>query len=421
MSLDTAYVKAKNAYDSATSTADHFEVELESANEEATKVSEGIFEANDVNFSLNQLRDRLASIDNRIDEVVLQAKSPLPVVIDRIPAPPIRPASSSTAKLRLIVFVFSFGLVGGVCLLFDFVDDRIRSREELSAAIGGSGCEPIPALGDAEEACFATVVRDSPSSPAAMAIRDLALRIVLEMERADAHIIAFAPACACSGNTTLALNVARVVSARGFKVLVAELPGKSPGLARAAGLPGGKVPPSPWEHKQVDPESAVELMPWVREVGEPGTCLPLNAFFEKARSAYDCIILDMPSPIDSDISQEAIAKSDVVVLVARQEQTAYRDVRRAVELAAATGVPAVTGVLTFGRTETLPLQAGDLMDHAMTTLSAVHKVFLKWIAARCRKVVERFGQLRKLRANRTRISAKMEKPPVTTGEDKQDS
>ena len=295
--LDTAYVKAKNAYDSATSTADHFEVELESANEEATKVSEGIFEANELTFSLNQLRDRLASIDNRIDDVVLQAKSPLPVVIDRIPAPPIRPASSSTAKLRLIVFVFSFGLVGGVCLLFDFVDDRIRSREELSAAIGGSGCEPIPALGDAEDACFATILRDSPSSPAAIAIRDLALRIVLEMERADARIIAFAPACGRSGNTTLALNVARVVSARGFKVLVAELPGDSPGLARAAGLPGGEVPPSPWENKQVDPESAVELIPWVREVGEQRARLSLNAFFENARSAYDCVILDMPPPI----------------------------------------------------------------------------------------------------------------------------
>lgn len=423
--LETAVIKARNAYEAAAESSERLNKELKTANEEATQISEGIFEANEITFSLGQLRDRLASIDNRIDDVELEAKSPLPVVIDRLPTPPSRPASNSASKLRLFVFVFSFGVVAGICLLFDFFDDRIRSRAELGAAVGGAGCEPLPFVTGAVENGVAKALREEPSSRATLAIRDIALRVVLEMERSGARFVAFAPACGNAGTTSLALEVARAVSAHGFNVLLSEFPGDVPGLAKAAGLPPVDPPPSPWGNKEEDPESAVELLPWNRAISADRARSSLNTFFQNARSAYDCVILDLAPPSESDISQEAIAKSDVVIVVARQEEATYRAVRSIVEFAECTGVPAVTAVLTFAKADTLSSGAGDLFRRSMMTVSTAHQMFRQRVSVAWTVFLARLANSTRLNAFREKAANRFRKktavPPDAADEEKKES
>jgi len=375
--LDADVIKARNAYEAVRQTSEQLGRELASANEEATQISEGIFEANELTFGLSQLRDRLASINSRIDDVELEAKSPLPVTIDQVPVPPRRPASSNSSKLRMMVFVLSFGLVGGVCLLFDFLDGRIRCREELGAAIGGVGAEPVPALESegGEDPAFARILLDQPGHPASLALRDLALRLVLEHQRCGAKIFAFAGSHPRAGNTTIALNVARAFSAHGFKVLVAELPTPSPGLAVAAALPVNSAPPSPWGNKEPDPASAVEVIPWVTGIPEDRVRSSFDSFLANAAKAYDAVLLDLVSISRSDIANEAALNSDVVVVTARQNVAVFSEIRSTVESAAAGGVPAVTTLLNFCSPDPMRTRTLSLLVTAQASISDLHKQF----------------------------------------------
>jgi polysaccharide biosynthesis transport protein len=374
--LDNAVVKARNAYESVRQTSEQLGRELSSANEEATQISEGIFEANEFTFGLAQLRDRLAAINTRIDDVELEAKSPLPVTIDQLPVPPEKAASSNASKLRIAVLVLSFGLVGGICLLFDFLDGRIRCREELGAAIGGEGAEPVPTTGSgAEDPAFANIVLNHPCHPAALALRDLALRLILEHQRCGAKLFAFVGSHPRAGNTAISLNVARAISAHGFKVLLAEFPTQAPGLAAAAGLIANAAPPSPWGNKETDPESAVEMIPWVAGVPEDRIRSSFDSFLASASKAYDVVVLDLVSLSRSDIANEAAMKSDVVVVTARQHVALFSEVRSIVESAAAGGVPAITTLLNFCQPDPLRLRTLALLSTAQSSTSALHEQF----------------------------------------------
>ena len=372
--LDNAVVKARNAYESVRQTSEQLGRELSSANEEATQISEGIFEANEFTFGLAQLRDRLAAINTRIDDVELEAKSPLPVTIDQLPVPPEKAASSNASKLRIAVLVLSFGLVGGICLLFDFLDARIRCREELGAAIGGEGAEPVPGSG-AEDPAFANIVLNQPGHPAALALRGLALRLILEHQRSGAKLFAFVGSHPRAGNTTISLNVARAISAHGFKVLLAEFPTQAPGLAAAAGLIANAAPPSPWGNKETDPESAVEMIPWVAGVLEDRIRSSFDSFLASASKAYDVVVLDLVSLSQSDIANEAALKSDVVVVTARQHVALFSEVRSIVESAAAGGVPAVTTLLNFYQPDPLRLRTIALLSTVQSSATVLHERF----------------------------------------------
>jgi len=377
--LENTVIKARNAYDSVRQTSEQLGRELASANEEATRISEGIFEANELTFGLGQLRDRLASINTRIDDVELEAKSPLPVTIDQLPVPPEKPASSNASKLRLIVLVLSFGFVGGICLLFDLLDGRIRCREELGAAIGGPGAEPVPATAAGEEdPAFAKILLDQPGHPASLSLRDLALRLILEHQRCGAKVFAFVGSHPRAGNTAIALNIARAISAHGFKVLLAEFPTPSPGLAAAAALAAKPAPPSLWGNKETDPESAVEMIPWVTGVSEDRVRSTFDSFLASASKAYDAVVLDLISCARSDIANEAALKSDVVVVTARQHVARFREARSIVESATAGGVPAVTTLLNFCRPDPLRLRTLAHLATAQASISVLHKQFSAW-------------------------------------------
>jgi len=374
--LQDEIIKARNAYEAAQSTSQKLEKELESAIEEATAVSEAIFEASGLNFGLSQLRDRLASINNRIDDVELEAKSPLPVIIDNYPTRPLKPTSSNAQKLQLMALMLSFGLIGGICFLFDLLDDRVRCREELGAAIGGKGANPIPALsGDDEDPAFANLIVDNPGHVGALALRELALRLVFERNRSGAKFITFVGSHPRSGNSSIALNIARALSGHGLSVVLAELPTPTPGLARLAGLATPEAVPSPWGNKVPDPRSGAALIPWLEGMDPARVRSSLDTFFSSAADLADLVVLDVRAPADCDISEAAALKSDVVVISARENIARYDEVRSIVETAAAGSVPAVTAVLNFATDATLQTRLSNWIRQGQSALSKAHGVF----------------------------------------------
>lgn len=353
--LETEVAKTKNGYEAAQSSASLLQDQLNTASLEASKISEAIFLAKDMNYGIGQLRERLASISTRIDDAELEAKSPLPVSIDQMPVKPGTPDTNNAGKLRMMILVATFGLVGGLCVVFDFLDGRIRSREEIAAAIGGPGAEPIPWVQNQDaDFRFADWVMNNPEHPAALSMRDLALRLSLEHERSDARIIAFAGLHFGAGNTSIAIAASRTLANHGWRVLHVEAPTPHPGLKSSLGLQKSILGEKFWKGTEKDPLGyKVSYLPW-----DPA-CDPLRArtllvgMLENPDPRYDLIVLDLPPLETSDLANETSLKSDVVVLTGRQEVATFPAARRAVEWLAAGSVPAITVLLNFASPNTM--------------------------------------------------------------------
>ena len=377
--LETDVIKAQHAYEGSRSAADTLRDQYKAAKDEVTRTSEGVFQANNVNLNLAQLRDRLLIISARLDDEELQAKSPLPVVLDQEATPPDSPTSSNVKKILITALVASFGLVGGICLGFDFLDQRIRCREEFGAVVGGLGAEPIPAtVRHGTDLEFSKIQSLSASRSTAAPLRDLALRLILEHERGGAKIISFAGLHRHAGNTSITLNVARAISSHGFDVLVAEFPTSYPGLATAAGIITAKTTPSPWGNKVQDPFSAVEIIPWAPNISTDQVRMTIDAFLLNAAKVYDLILLDLSAIKTSDIARETSIKSDVVVITGAQDIANYGDALLVVSWIVAGGVPAVTTVLNFAKPDTFRLRVLKGLALMHQKISALHKRFSDW-------------------------------------------
>ena len=383
LELDTAVIKSKNEAEAAKGVADTLREQYKAAKTEVSQTSEGVFEANTVNLNLAELRDRLNVVSSRLDDEELQAKAPLPVVVDQEASPPTMPTSSNLKKILIMSFMASFGLLGGILFGFDFLDQRIRSREELGAAVGGLGAEPVPATqryGEDPEFCKKLLLNTLPK--VSSAIRDLALRLILEHERGGAKIISFVGVHRRSGNTSIALNVARAISAHGFDVLLAEMPTSHPGLALAANLPGVQTSTSPWGNKAQDPSSAVEIIPWVKGISKDQVRMTLDSFLANASKVYDFVLLDLVALTGSDISHETSVKSDIVVLTAAQDRALYASVSSTVAWIVAGGVPAVTTVLNFDQEDAFRLRVYQVLGLLSKKFSHLHDRFRDWFKAK---------------------------------------
>lgn len=371
--LEADVIRARNAYDGAKSAAGDLEGDLKSATDEASKVAEAIFRSSEFTYGVKQFRDRLASIDARIDDAELEAKAPLPVLIDQHALVPDRPASSNAMKLQLFALVVSFGLIGGICVLFDFFDPRIRTRAELGAAIGGPGCEPVDALlpGGTEDPAFPAVLGGTGS--AASAIRDFAVRLVVENRSSGARVIDMVGIHGRAGNSAVTLTLARALAGHGLRVLAAELPTPLPGLSSLAGVESKQdMPKGAWAAKCPDPSSSADLLPWVPGTPEDDVRSTLEKFLTSARAGYDIVLLDSPALIKSDIAHEVALKSDVVVLVAKQDVGRFADARHVVEWCAAGGVPAITALFNFSETDPLRIRSEQIFRKVMDFATRFH-------------------------------------------------
>lgn len=370
--LESDVIQARNAYIAAQQAAEELKIELDESVENAEKVSQAMFRASEFAYGVTELRDRLASIDARIDDAALESKAPLPVIVDQRAVVPGEPTSSNASKLQMMALVASFGLIGGICLAFDFLDPRIRTRTELAAAIGGPGCEPVRAMlpNGKEDADFPMVLENSPDSKQALAIRDMAVRLIAEARSGGSRVVDFIGIHDRCGATSVALLVARALGSHGYRVVLAEMPSPRPGLARMAGLEN--LPVGPWASKTADPHGAADLVPWVEGTAPDEIRSSLDTFLGSARSGYDFVLLDTISPLKSDLSHETALKSDIAVLVAKQDVTIFGDARKIVQWCVDGGVPALTALLDFSAPNPKVTQAMSLMNSVMSFLSHLH-------------------------------------------------
>ncbi|HMO04979.1 MAG TPA: hypothetical protein PKC67_10780 [Kiritimatiellia bacterium] len=349
--LDTDLITSSNALVGATFASETLATRLAEAKTEAGMISEAIFQAADLTFTVNQLRERLTALNNRIDDVEMESKAPLRVYIDRPAGDPRRPASNTAPQLAVLGLLVSFGLVAGLVIGFEFLDNRIRTPSDLAAVLGGPAAMPIPERRDGP---FAEVLIDDPGGAAALAIRALAVKLNRERIHAAARVFSFVPAGPGVGNTSVALAVGHALGSLAPKVLVVSFgPEGFPAGAGPRIPSGGSVlladPAKRASFTVHDERRGIDLLAIPPVVGGLGDRTGVVELLAGLRAAYDAVVIDLPPVVRDDLAQTLLPGVDAAVVVVREDTSMYHETRAAVDALAEAGVPAITAVLNASR------------------------------------------------------------------------
>lgn len=383
--LDSDVVRARTEYEAARQVADNLQTALEEARREADDVSAAIFRGKDIAFTINQLRERLATISLRIDDAEIEAKAPIRVSLEQRAVDPGRPARTANQQVLLMAVALGFGMVFGFVLVVDVLDNRIRSPRELELALGAPGPDPVTAFSTAISPAplFERASLDMPNHPALEALRGLATRMNMERERHQGHIFAILGINDDGGATSLAINLAHEMTAFGERVLLVETNMRRPGLRATLEWPPGHGLETVLNGGQeggdlVRRDSARGIDVLFAEGGErPARLEKLCATIEDLGEAYDFVLIDAGNVLGDAVAYHVGAHADAAILVVREDVSLYRDLRQAIDAMVQAGVPALTAVMTFAN----PLFMTRFLDRLQQPLMWLTRIH-KWVRGR---------------------------------------
>ena len=178
---------------------------------------------------IDQNRERLEALKDRIDDTEMEAKSPIPVTFNERAGDPTSPASNNAKKLGMVGGALGFGAVFAFFLVFDFLDNRIRRAGDLSKAIGTPSARPIPLVPDGT---FADIIREQPRHPASIAVQALAEKLLRDREEFGGRVFGIGSVSAEAGASSLSFNLALSLRQSLDKVLLVEADFRSGGLRK---------------------------------------------------------------------------------------------------------------------------------------------------------------------------------------------
>jgi capsular exopolysaccharide synthesis family protein len=320
--------------------------------------------ANASNAALNTQLDNYASQLNQVNTSLMQLQlDQTQVPSGALPVSPVPPNKSPISPKPLTDAVLA-GLLGlivsiGLALTLDFLDDRIRTKEQLHAVSGR-----LPLLGEIplfknwkDEPDNAIIAVLRPKSAAAEAYRSLRTAIqFIGFDSERANVIQITSPMEGEGKTTTVIDLAVTMASSGTRVVVVSCDLRKPGVHKffktdntkglssvlggtvtlesvvAASeefpnltcIPSGPIPPNPSEL-----------------LGSP----KLAELFESLRSTNDVILVDSPPVLPVTDAIVVAQVVDVVVLLSRVVQTRARAVAHALELLSNVDAPVKGTVL----------------------------------------------------------------------------
>ncbi len=338
--LEVEVIRAQSAFQAAEHLSLQLEERLTSAQAEFESSSGLISSGKEIEEDLNQLRLRLAKIQERISEVFLEAKAPVRVSIEERSKTPGKPVEGSLAKFLAVCFIFSMGVTGAGMLAYDILDGRIHQSGELKAAIGGKPLEPIQVY--PEPLRFANCVANGSKHPIAQYLKNIAVRLNNEREKHNSQVFLFTGTEHEAGTTSIAQNIASAFGVYTDRVLRIKIEDKAED-----------------ENADFGEDHILQFLHQLNRTGNSryAECnlssvyieqlkrSVLELFITKARESWDVIIFDCPPLLNSDLTQFIALHVDAAIIITREAQTLYADLFKSFEFLIQANVPAVSAIL----------------------------------------------------------------------------
>ncbi len=352
--LTTNLIQEQSKYDALREAAKNISTQLEEARAEANVNSERLITGEQIQAELRHMRELLFKYESRINELGVQSNAPSRISIALRAHPPLSPAGNNAKKLIMVCLVVPFGFIGFICLVLEFLDNRITNPMNITHALGHPSTWPISRSRAATP--FSRETLEAPDSVTSKALRSLALRIYKENQTNDAHIFLFNSVDERSGTSAIILNVAHLLGQIHPNILIIEAVTASPAMRErlniASSHPGmAEILNGTADFNQciyTDEERNVDILPASGKQKFKNSTLVHAMIITMARKNYDIILIDSSPVMQNDFTEYLTVFSDVLLLVVQGNRSLYTDLRRVAELFIRQEVPAIIPVLNWG-------------------------------------------------------------------------
>jgi polysaccharide biosynthesis transport protein len=354
--LDTQkeLIQAKADLEKTSKTEKEISLELEKNLKESKRVSMGIHKGENLSEFLKHKRNMLEMIDTRITEIEIENKAPLRISVESLARTPQTPLKSNKNNLLTMLFIGTFGIVGGFFFLYEFFDDTIRRPEDIQQALGYPPTQTIMDVNkykdDEEQLSLA------PHNFKSHMIGSLAIKFCREKEKDNTRTILFTGLEKGVGSSSIAFGCAKALAKIAPKVLVidgdidvapqnnvADISLSLPGLCDY--LYSDKS----WKDFIIStPGDNIDIMYAGDITSSPIPRQKIHDLLDGIKKEYDFICIDSPPLLQSHITEHFALYCDIVALVCLGESSKFKDLRLAAELLIRLGIPGIAPILNFG-------------------------------------------------------------------------
>lgn len=187
--------------------------------------------------STRSLRETYARLREKFEEIrIAEASSLNNILIDEAAQVPIDPVRPRTVTNTLLAAVAGVMLSIGVIFLVEYLDDTIKTPEQVEELFGLNTVGQIRQFtaGQPEET---VIVQANPRSPAAEAYRQLRTNLQYLGISKEVHSLLITSGEQAEGKTTTAANLAAALAQAGKKTILIDCDLRKPMLHKLFGLP----------------------------------------------------------------------------------------------------------------------------------------------------------------------------------------
>jgi succinoglycan biosynthesis transport protein ExoP len=295
---------------------------------------------------INSITSRRTTYSDQLDRLELALSATVTggaqVVADAIaPSSPVEPR-----PLRSGAIALGISLVIGIALalLFEQLDDSIRSKTQLEQLTGLAAVGLIPSVGSWRKGKVHEVVRTgAENSSAAEAYRSLRTAVQFIGVERPAQVIQITSALPSEGKTTTAANLALTLARGGKRVVLVDCDLRRPRVHELFDVPGERgltmvllrdIPLSDAVQPVAD-ERQLALLSSGEVPPNPVELITTGGFaniISTLRTETDYVIVDTPPVLPVADARVISALVDVTLLVVAANSSAEKDIKRALEL-----------------------------------------------------------------------------------------
>ena len=346
----------------------------DSIKQKMIETSRSLWEGHAAEERLNRLRTQCNIFEDRLRVLEAERNSAPRVSVAMHAVSPASGEVQFPKKLMIILFAMTYGLVAFLYGAYDLLDNRIRSSKDVQAALGSEIVKPIWLVPPPVR--YFGILSSYPAHPVALALRSLAYRLEREHRLNDAQVMLFTGIGRQAGVTDTLLNVAITLGRMSLKVAVLEMNIAAPACAKRYGLADGSFLPINqylWNGHaslascRIEGSNGLPDLYAAAQVkdGQPVVGCPIFELFKTLRQQYDLILIDTEPIINSEFTVFVAQQADAAVLLVREDEGLYRDLRMGMRLVSNAGVASVTAVLNF---DVARNPVGNLFGHTQTII-----------------------------------------------------
>ncbi|TDT72441.1 Mrp family chromosome partitioning ATPase [Hypnocyclicus thermotrophus] len=345
-------LNAKTNYESAKKQEEAIKEQLEEIRGKYSEISLKILEAQELNFDILQLKTSLSEIKNRISYLISETKNPGRLKILESASKVYGPAGNDAMKRKVIALVLAFGWISFLCFIYEILDQRIKTPQDVKYALGFSSAWPISHL---KKGNFISASLYNTHSVIYKAIKSLVTKLNIEREKHGAKIAVINGVDKKSGVTELIINAAHTMRENCDKVLILELNTESANIAKKMHididrnlglkdyLTGKKL--NKCIYKDYERNIDILHMGGIINI----TNKTIKEILEDLKQEYDFIFIDSAPVMQSAMTEYLLLQSDIAVLVIHGNYTTHSKLIKTVELINQFEIDSFTTVINWGR------------------------------------------------------------------------